>query len=134
MVTTAVPVIPEVVSLKLVNGDEVIARYEDSTVDTITITSPLAITIGAQGLGMIPWLFVGQRTIFFFYAVALSPWLVLLVVYAIMRSQRSALGQILSALFVIAVVVNFIYFLPILDAQPLSYDQWHARMWFRSWI
>jgi dolichyl-phosphate-mannose--protein O-mannosyl transferase len=93
--------------------------------------APLLLALAA---GMIPWLFVGQRTIFFFYAVALSPWLVLLVVYAIMRSQRYALGQILSSLFVIAVVVNFIYFLPILDAQPLPYDQWHARMWFSSWI
>jgi len=93
--------------------------------------APLLLALAA---GMIPWLFVGQRTIFFFYAVALSPWLVLLVVYAIMRSQRYALGQILSALFVIAVVVNFIYFLPILDAQPLPYDEWRARMWFSGWI
>ena len=54
----------DVVSLKLVNGDEVIARYEDSTIDTITITSPLAITIGAQGLGMIPWLFLGESSTF----------------------------------------------------------------------
>jgi hypothetical protein len=88
----------------------------------------------ALAAGLIPWLFVGQRTIFFFYAVSLSPWLVLLTVYALMRSRVSVLGQILSALFIVAVIVNFIYFLPILDAQPLPYDQWHARMWFRSWI
>ena len=88
----------------------------------------------ALAAGLIPWLFVGQRTIFFFYAVSLSPWLVLLTVYAIMRSRVNVLGQMLSALFIVAVIINFIYFLPILDAQPLPYDQWHARMWFRSWI
>ena len=54
----------DVVSLKLVNGDEIIARYEESTTDNITITSPLAITLGAQGLGMIPWLFLGESSTF----------------------------------------------------------------------
>ncbi|MEI7943276.1 MAG: glycosyltransferase family 39 protein [Actinomycetes bacterium] len=93
--------------------------------------APLLLALAA---GIVPWLFVGQRTIFFFYAIALAPWLVLLVVYAIMRSRNHPLGQILSAFFLLAVVVNFLYFLPILDAQPLPYDQWHARMWLGSWI
>lgn len=93
--------------------------------------APLLLALAA---GIVPWLFVGQRTIFFFYAIALAPWLVLLVVYAIMRSRNHLLGQILSSFFLIAVVVNFLYFLPILDAQPLPYDQWHARMWLVSWI
>jgi hypothetical protein len=49
-----------VVSLKLVNGDEIIARYDGEDDNTIKINRPLALTMGAQGLGMIPWLFLGD--------------------------------------------------------------------------
>ena len=53
-----------VVSLKLVNGDEIIARYEGEDEKTIKINRPLALTMGAQGLGMIPWLFLGDTETF----------------------------------------------------------------------
>lgn len=51
----------EVVSLKLVNGDELITRFESETDTTITISRPLAVTLGPQGLGMIPWMFLGEK-------------------------------------------------------------------------
>lgn len=54
----------DVVSLKLVNGDEVIARYEEDSADSIKISRPLAITIGPQGLGMIPWMFLAETETF----------------------------------------------------------------------
>jgi hypothetical protein len=54
----------DVVSMKLVNGDEIIARFEEETTDTIKINRPLALTMGAQGLGMIPWLFLGDTETF----------------------------------------------------------------------
>jgi hypothetical protein len=53
-----------VVSMKLVNGDEIIARYESEDDRTITINRPLALTMGANGLGMIPWLFLGDTETF----------------------------------------------------------------------
>ena len=49
-----------VVSIKIINGDEIIARYESEDTDTVTINKPLALTMGAQGLGMIPWVFLGD--------------------------------------------------------------------------
>lgn len=54
----------DIVSLKLINGDEIIARYEEDTPNTIKITRPLAITISQQGLGMIPWMFLGETDTF----------------------------------------------------------------------
>lgn len=51
----------DVVSLKLVNGDEIIARFESIDDQGITINRPLAITAGPQGLGMIPWIFLGNK-------------------------------------------------------------------------
>jgi len=51
----------DVVSIKLINGDELITRYISETSNTIEIERPLALTMGAQGLGMIPWVFLGDR-------------------------------------------------------------------------
>lgn len=51
----------DIVSLKLINGDELIARFEKETADTVTINRPMSITIGPQGLGMMPWLFLGSK-------------------------------------------------------------------------
>lgn len=51
----------DVVSLKLLNGDEIIARFENETADEITINRPLALTMSQSGLGMIPWVFLGDK-------------------------------------------------------------------------
>lgn len=51
----------DVVSIKLINGDEIIARLEADDHNGITVTKPLAITMSAQGLGMIPWVFLGEK-------------------------------------------------------------------------
>jgi hypothetical protein len=51
----------EVVSLKLINGDEIIARFESETSEEIKIEKPLALTMSGQGLGMIPWMFLGNK-------------------------------------------------------------------------
>jgi hypothetical protein len=50
----------DVVSIKLINGDEIIARFEKEDTETITINRPLALTMNGQGLGMIPWVFLGK--------------------------------------------------------------------------
>jgi len=54
----------DVASLKLVNGDEIIARYESEDDTTVKIAKPLALTMGPQGLGMIPWVFLGDSETF----------------------------------------------------------------------
>jgi hypothetical protein len=50
----------DIVSIKLVNGDELIARFESEDESNITISRPLAITMSAQGMGLIPWVFLGK--------------------------------------------------------------------------
>lgn len=54
----------DVVSLKLLNGDEIIARFDGETSTEIKINRPLALTAGAQGLGMIPWVFLAEKETF----------------------------------------------------------------------
>ena len=53
----------EVISIKLVNGDEIIGRFDFENNDEVKIERPLAITIGPQGLGMMPWMFLGSKDI-----------------------------------------------------------------------
>jgi len=50
----------DIVSIKLVNGDEIIARFESEDAESVTISRPLALTMNGQGLGMIPWVFLGK--------------------------------------------------------------------------
>ena len=52
----------DIVSIKLINGDEIIARLEKDDHNGITIDRPLALTVGAQGLGMIPWVFLADKS------------------------------------------------------------------------
>jgi hypothetical protein len=51
----------DVVSIKLINGDEIIARLEKDGHHGITINRPLALTMSGSGLGMIPWIFLGDK-------------------------------------------------------------------------
>ena len=36
--------------------------------------------------------------------------------------------------YVLLVIAGFIYFFPILSATPITWHQWHERMWFSKWI
>lgn len=52
----------DVISLKLINGDELIALYKGESGDEITISNPCVLTMGPNGaLGMIPWCFLSER-------------------------------------------------------------------------
>jgi len=51
----------DVVSIKLINGDELIARLEKDNLEGYTINRPLALTMSGGGLGMIPWVFLGAK-------------------------------------------------------------------------
>jgi hypothetical protein len=50
----------EVVSIKLISGEEIIARLEEETATHIKVSRPLMVSLGAQGLGMIPFVFLAQ--------------------------------------------------------------------------
>lgn len=50
----------DVVSLKLINSDELIAEFESETDEVVKLRRPLALTMNAQGLGMMPWMILGS--------------------------------------------------------------------------
>ncbi|NBP00038.1 MAG: hypothetical protein EBU90_07880 [Proteobacteria bacterium] len=51
----------DIVCLKLISGEEIIGRFEHEHTDVVEISKPLAVTLGPNGLGMVPWLFLGGR-------------------------------------------------------------------------
>lgn len=48
----------EVASIKLISGEEIIARLEEETATQVKISKPLLVTIGPQGLAMMPFVFL----------------------------------------------------------------------------
>jgi len=82
----------------------------------------------------LPWFLIQNRTMFFFYAVTISPFLILALVYMISKLLESGLKREFIYLFVLIVFINFIYFLPIFIGLEIPYSSWLNRMWLPSWI
>ncbi|WP_420713902.1 dolichyl-phosphate-mannose--protein mannosyltransferase [Arthrobacter sp. H14-L1] len=92
--------------------------------------------------GYLPWLLYPNRTIFFFYAIAYEPYLILalvLVLGLILGTAadprwRRIQGALLVGLFLVLVLAVSTYFYPIWTAELIPYEQWRNRMWMPSWI
>jgi len=46
----------DVVSMKLTTGEEVVGKLEDDTSDSVTISRPLVLAAGPQGMSLAPYL------------------------------------------------------------------------------
>ncbi|HZE39690.1 MAG TPA: glycosyltransferase family 39 protein [Stackebrandtia sp.] len=99
--------------------------------------------LGAAAAGIVPWLAYPDRTMFFFYALPAVPFLVLAVVFALgmiigppkSSPERRLSGSLIAAGIVILIALCFVYFYPIFTGQPITNDDWHARMWLDNrWI
>ncbi len=90
----------------------------------------------------LPWFLYTERTIFYFYAVAIVPFLVLAVTLMLgsilgpsgASPQRRAIGAGIAGGLVLLVVYTFIYFYPIYSAEVIPYEEWRERMWLSTWI
>lgn len=52
----------EVISIKMINGDELIAQFQKESADEIVIRNPVVLTMGSNGaIGMIPWCLLSER-------------------------------------------------------------------------
>jgi dolichyl-phosphate-mannose--protein O-mannosyl transferase len=100
-----------------------------------------AILAGFAG-GYLPWFNYQHRTIFSFYEIAFTPFVVLAVTYVLglgiggpdAPPRRRQLGLLAAGIFVIATVACFAFFYPIYTAQVISVRQWQIRMWLPGWI
>jgi len=104
--------------------------------------------LGFVALGWLPWFYyeLDNRTMFFFYALPIEPFLILAVVYvlgAIMGpgadglpdERRRMTGAIIAGAYVLLVALNFAYFYPLFTGQSIPYDAWMHRIWLGNrWI
>ncbi|MEO9323392.1 phospholipid carrier-dependent glycosyltransferase [Nocardioides sp. C4-1] len=90
----------------------------------------------------LPWLMYDDRPIFYFYAIACLPFIVLTIALVLGRligpsrrpSARRTTGVVVAGAFAVLVVLNFAYFYPILSFSELPRSAWLHRMWFSRWI
>jgi dolichyl-phosphate-mannose--protein O-mannosyl transferase len=82
----------------------------------------------------LPWFFFQNRTMFSFYAVTISPFLILALVYMISKLMQSGVKRVFIYIFVFLIFMNFLYFLPIFTGLEIPYAAWLNRMWLPSWI
>jgi len=98
--------------------------------------------LGLVAATYLPWFQYAQRPIFFFYAVATIPFLVLattlVIGYALgppgTSRRRRAWVAVAVGAYLLLVLANTAYLYPVLTGEWLPYDDYYARMWFRSWI
>jgi dolichyl-phosphate-mannose--protein O-mannosyl transferase len=100
------------------------------------IDPALSLIVTGIAAGYLPWFFFQKRTVFSFYAIVFEPFLILALVYCVrlLISGYGRSGEIVVAAALVLIAINFIYFLPLFIGDVLTYDAWHARMWFTSWI
>ena len=88
--------------------------------------------------GYLPWFAMQQRTVFSFYAIIITPFLVLAFVYCAKLLLDSHLKPVVSQSIVggifAAIVICFVFFFPLFTGQVITYEDWTLRMWFNSWI
>lgn len=97
----------------------------------------------------LPWFVTMDRQMYYFYAVALAPFLVMglaLVCGEVIGSARGRLGAtraatderrgtglLAVALYLGLVVANFVWLWPILTALPITPEMWQQQLWLPSW-
>jgi dolichyl-phosphate-mannose-protein mannosyltransferase len=92
--------------------------------------------------GWASWLPFTSRTKFYYYALEFEPFLIICIVLclgliigpATARLSRRAIGSALAGTYVLAVLLVFWYFYPILAGKIIPYSDWLSHMWYSGWI
>ena len=92
--------------------------------------------------GWLPWFAYAHRTIFTFYSIAFTPWVVLTLVYVIGLvvgpkdvDERGRRWAIVGCGVLVALILGVsAFFYPIWTAWIVPYDFWHSHMWLQTWV
>ena len=52
-----------IVSLRILNGDELIARLKEANSESVTLTNPMVVAVSEEGAGAIPWFALGDASV-----------------------------------------------------------------------
>jgi dolichyl-phosphate-mannose-protein mannosyltransferase len=92
--------------------------------------------------GWATWLPWPGRTKFFYYALEFEPFVIICIVLclgliigpATARRSRRVTGAVLAGVYVLAALLVFWYFYPILAGKVIPYSDWLSHMWYSGWI
>jgi dolichyl-phosphate-mannose--protein O-mannosyl transferase len=88
--------------------------------------------------GYLPWLFLPNRTMFEFYVVSFSPWIILILVAGLRAWFKNSPTRVTAANWIVGylfiAVITSAFFYPIWSGMWISYDFWRLHMWLPSWI
>jgi dolichyl-phosphate-mannose-protein mannosyltransferase len=92
--------------------------------------------------GWLTWLPFVSRTKFDYYSLEFLPFLILCITLCLgliigparASLSRRAIGAVIAGTYVLAVVILFWYFYPILAGQIIPYSSWLSHMWYHGWI
>ncbi|MCW2892464.1 MAG: Dolichyl-phosphate-mannose--protein O-mannosyl transferase-like protein [Actinomycetia bacterium] len=92
--------------------------------------------------GWVSWLPFVSRTKFYYYALEFEPFLIICIVLCLGLILgpasawwvRRAIGSALVGIYVLAVLVLFWYFYPILAGKIIPYSEWLSHVWYSGWI
>ncbi|MGK2902472.1 MAG: dolichyl-phosphate-mannose--protein mannosyltransferase [Mycobacterium sp.] len=100
-----------------------------------------AVVLVGYSAGFLPWFFDIDRQMYFFYATAMAPFLVMLIALILgdvlyqprQNPERRTLGLIAVSCYVALVITNFAWLYPILTGLPISQSTWNMQIWLPSW-
>ncbi len=92
-----------------------------------------------------PWWPLVTRTKFYYYALEFEPFLIMSIVLclglilgpAAASVRRRSLGAGIVGAYVLATLIMFWYFYPVIGAKVIPYQDWLSHMWYRighGWI
>lgn len=101
-----------------------------------------ALVLTGVGVTYAPWLLYPERTVFQFYTIAMLPFLLLALTFALRDisgagsadPHRRTPGQRVVLVFLLVAVVLAAFWYPILTAMSVPYDFWRLHSWMSGWI
>lgn len=101
-----------------------------------------AVVLTGVGLTYVPWLLYPERTIFQFYTIAILPFMLLALTFALRDvaggasddTYRRVSGQRTVWVFLAVVVLLSAFWYPVLTAMPVPYDFWRLHNWLPTWV
>jgi len=91
----------------------------------------------------VPWLLYPHRTIFQFYTIAILPFMLLALMFALREvagapgasTYRRASGQGVVVVFLAVALLMSVYYYPVWTGMEVPYDFWHMHTWgSTNWI
>ena len=88
--------------------------------------------------GYVPWLLLMNRTVFEFYVIAFTPWIIFILVFGLKSwfdnsPTPNRAKWLISGFSGLAALVS-VFFYPIWTGMWIGYDFWRIHMWLPSWI